>query len=446
MTTAPVPTPATPPPNTSSTVAPSLVAPSPVAPLTAGPSPASRSFDTPGRLTRTPETWLAYLAICIYVFVLCGIGPSIPFLEDDLRLNHSQAVLHWTVFSAGATAAGLYAHRLSARFGRRGVIWLGLVGSTTGGVLMAMGSTLAVTLTGVALAGLTGGVSGIIVNAVLADSHEGAARDATMLEAHVLGGTSAMLAPLALGAFALSPVGWHGASLIPVVALGALWLRFRPVRIPPQPVAPQSRAANGRWPAGFVLAIMLAVVLSTIETSVALWGATFLRSVGVRKELASASVAIFYGCEVVGRLVLGRLAMRPRFAGRLLFMGMAGGCLGFLLFWAGGPVPIRLAGFAIAGLMISAFYPLSASQVMARMGGRTDSGSARHSVFMGAGAIAVPSVLAFVADRAGIFRAMGIVPILFAVAFAVYAVLHRRDRSVRESVDDTLALDREGAP
>lgn len=400
------------------------------------PDPAA--FEVPAGVRRTPVTWLAYLGLGTFAFMVCVIGPVIPFLQQDLGLSYTVASLHWTLFSVGTTAAGLYAHRVAGRLGRRAVVWTGLAGVVVGAVLLGIGSSLVVTLTGVVVAGLTGGAAVIIVNAILADAHDGPARDASLLQAHVVAGSAAMIAPLSVSFFAATVLGWHAALFLPVLLYAGLWLGFAKVRVPAQPAVHHDPAGR-RWPLGFRNAIVTAVFLTSSETCVVLWAASFLADeAGAPKSLASGSLAAFFAAQVVGRLLSGRVAARPVWNARLLRLSIVVGMAGFLVFWLAGPLPVRIAGLAIAGFGISGFYPLVTSLVLSLSGGRTDAASARFSLTLGAALIVIPLLLGAVADQIGLFRAMSLVLVLAVAGFVSHVVLVRRRAAAEASAPVTV--------
>ncbi|MEP7291141.1 MAG: hypothetical protein ABI835_05130 [Chloroflexota bacterium] len=60
-------------------------------------------------------TWLAYLMLAYYAYMISALGPLMPFLRVELNLSYSVAALHLSAFAVGMILAGLTADRAVRR-------------------------------------------------------------------------------------------------------------------------------------------------------------------------------------------------------------------------------------------------------------------------------------------------------------------------------------------
>ncbi|MDQ6922246.1 MAG: hypothetical protein M3170_11665, partial [Candidatus Dormibacteraeota bacterium] len=74
------------------------------------------------KVSRGLTTWLSFLLLSLFNFLLTSLGASSERLRSELGLSRTQVGLHATVFAVGVIAAGLTANRMSRRFGRRAVV------------------------------------------------------------------------------------------------------------------------------------------------------------------------------------------------------------------------------------------------------------------------------------------------------------------------------------
>ena len=78
-------------------------------------------------------TWLVYLQLGVYGYVLYGLGPSIQLLREEQDVSRTISGFHGTALAAGATLAGVVGPRVVQRLGRDIALWGGLV-TACGGV------------------------------------------------------------------------------------------------------------------------------------------------------------------------------------------------------------------------------------------------------------------------------------------------------------------------
>lgn len=373
-------------------------------------------------LHRDRQTRLLYAQLAIYGYFLYGFNASIPLLGTELGVSRAVAGLHGTAFACGTVVAGLTGAGLSARFGRRRVLWAGLGGLCAGVVLLVGATALGFTLLAAAVAGLAGSLVVNTVTAALSD-HAGRWAPAALNEANALAAGLGLVAPLMLGVGAATVVGWRlgPALLLPLVA--GLALSMRGVAVAEAPARPTSggaaqaragRRLGGRyWAAWAVL-----LVLVGCEFAMTIWSSEVLRQrTGLEAGAAATGVTAIVLGMAVGRWWGARLTLRVP-VDPLLLAAIALGVAGFALFWsATAPVP-AFAGLLLTGLGLSVHFPLAMTRAVAASGGRPDLATARAALGVGLAIGTGPFVLGALADVVGPHRAVLVVPVLLALAAA----------------------------
>ena len=376
-------------------------------------------------LTRDRTTWLSYLMLAFYGYCLNSLGPITPFLKAELNVSYTISSLHFTAFALGILGAGLGGHRVIERLGRWRTLWLGAFGMVVGLVVLLMGSNPVVTIGACFAMGLVGSLILAIVPAALTDRH-GELRAVALSEANVLASLVSTAAPLLVGWFARTALGWRPAlglmALAPFILYAAL--RERPGQ-PASTTAQPSATANGPLP-GLYWIYWAALVLGvSVEFCMVFWSADFLETVrGLAKADAAQAVSLFLGGMILGRLVASRLVMRLTPTQVVLGSAVLGG-LGFMAYWLVPDAIVSLIGLFLVGLGTAGLYPLTMSLAIGAAGPRVVQASARATLASGVAISVLPLVLGRIADSLGIFAAYGIVVVLLIGVFAIVALAGR---------------------
>ena len=364
-------------------------------------------------LPRDRGTWLAYLLLAFYGYCLNSLGPLTPFLKSDLQLSYTVSSLHFTAFAAGMLGVGLAGHRLIGRIGRWPSLWLGAGGRSLGLLLLALGRTPVITVGAAFLMGLVGSLI-----LALADRH-GELRAVALSEANVVASLVSTAAPLLVGWFARSALGWRPALGLVALAPVLLYLGLRPGPAAPAS-GPQTDPLPGQRLPGLFWVYWAGLVLAvSVEFCMVFWSADFLENVvGLPKADAAQAVSLFFGAMILGRLAGSRLVQRfsaPAVVGGSLLIA----ALGFLVFWQAGSAPLALGGLFCVGLGVASLYPLILSLAIGAAGDDTVQASARATLASGAAISSLPLVLGRLADAVGIQAAYGVVALLLAGVFLV---------------------------
>lgn len=373
----------------------------------------------PKTFSRDPFTWMAYAMLAYYAYIMAILGPLMPFLRSELNLNYTVTGLHLSAFALGMIGAGLLTDRLTGRWGRRPVFWVGGLGMALGAVGLTVSSQSFWSITSILAMGLLGTLMLALIQTTLSD-HHGDQRTIALTESNVGASISASLAPVFVGSFERWGLGWRLALMLGVVAFVWLALRFRRQPLPErQKVSSRAHAGSSRLPLVFWAYWFVICVSVSIEWCLIFWGADFLEKViGLSQVNAATMMSIFFGAMVVGRVV-GSGLTRIMPGAKLLLLAIGVTIIGFPLFWLARFAPLNLAGLFIAGLGVANMFPLTLSVALNTVPAQADVASPRLSLGGGTAILLAPLVLGWTADQLNIQNAYGIVAVLAVMAAAI---------------------------
>ncbi len=294
------------------------------------------------------------------------------------------------------------------------------------------------TIGGAFVMGLIGSYLLVMIQATLSDRHL-AQRAIALTEANVLASVSAALAPALVALGQTLHLTWRLALYAGAVSWIIMLLTSRRVALPVEQKMADDTEPHGALPRSF-WAYWLVVFLSVaVEWCMIFWAADFLeKAAGLSKELASASISLFFVASVIGRWSGSRLSRRFD-GGKLLLM--AGGIVvvGFPVFWLSRAPLLNVLGLFICGLGIANLYPLTLSVATAVAPRQSNTASGRISMASGTAIFIAPQVLASTADQIGIQNAYGIVAglIIGVIIVTVFAnrLAQERQMQLAESGD-----------
>jgi fucose permease len=305
------------------------------------------------------------------------------------------------------------------------------VGMAAGALGIAFANGVLASLSATLLAGFCGSLLLMSAQAALSDLH-GSWRAAAISEANVAAGATAILAPLLLGTLSRTEFpGWRGALLFAVVLLAAIAIFLGRAPVPsarPGPVSPEKTARAERvLPAVFWGWCVVIFFCTSIEWSVAYWGASFLEGEGGLEAADAATLmGAYFVALLLGRILGSRLSRGVR-PGILLVGAVVLAAAGFLPFWL---VPTifpttvpatfaSIAGLFVAGLGIGNLYPLGVSLATGSASHMVDLATSRIALAVGCATLLIPPALGLVADRSSIGSAYAIVAALLLIATAL---------------------------
>jgi fucose permease len=369
--------------------------------------------------SRDQFTWLAYLLLAFYAYILNVFGPITPFLKSELGLSYTVSSLHFTAFAAGIILVGLGGHWLIQRIGRRRSLWLGALGMSLGAVPLLTGRHPAVTIGASFLMGLIGSLILAIVPAALSDRH-GELRSVALSEANAVSSMVAAAAPLMVGWFARSEAGWRLAlGLIVFVPLFLFPVFGKAVSPATQSEGATSAQPRKPLPALFWVYWWAIVLGVSIEFCMLSWSSDFLENaLNVPRADAAQAVSLFIAAMITGRMAGSRLVQRFSMSTVVTASSLVAGA-GFLLFWRAAAAGPALIGLFLVGLGVANFYPLLLSLAMGAALADTVRASSRATLASGTAILILPLILGRLADGFGIRPAYGVVLLLLLCIFGV---------------------------
>lgn len=372
-------------------------------------------------IARSRGTWIAFLYLALWSYMLYGLGNATPYLREDLGLTAFEGGLHASAMAIGVLIAGVSSDAVARRVGPGWLLDLAVLDLAMAVTLIVAAPILPVSLAGALLLGLGGGALGTQVNVELGRSGEADSRK-LMGQANALAMVTAAAAPLAMGLAASFLHAWRLALILPIVGLAALTLmRPREAHERIYARAPRAPLTARYW---FVWVVL--VIGVSIEFSFVYWGSTI---VSHRTGLADADATLLASCFVIG-MFAGRAAIGRGFGGTrsprvLLAAGFCVGMLGAGLVWAA-PVPIlAAAGLFLGGLGIAGMWPIGIALALQESPNAHFEASARATLASGTAVLVAPSALGLLADQVGVVSAWPIILVMGVAGLAVLAATPR---------------------
>lgn len=175
--------------------------------------------------SRTPTRLLPSLLLLLTVFGPISMDlylPALPALTRELGAVTSVAQLTVTACLIGLATGQLIAGPLSDRFGRRGILLVGIVAYVVTSALCALSPTVELLILARVVQGLAGGAGIVIANAAGRDIFSGGELTRFYGRLTVIGGFAAIVGPL-LGGMLNTLVDWRGLFLF-LAVVGTLIL------------------------------------------------------------------------------------------------------------------------------------------------------------------------------------------------------------------------------
>jgi MFS family permease len=282
----------------------------------------------------------------------------LPAIQDRTGISEGQLGLCLLCAMLGLLTAQPVAGALVSRFGSRPVVLGGALGYALGLVPVALSTSFEGLAASMLLIGAASGPLDVAMNVhgLTIEKHVGHPILSGLHAAFSFGG----LAGSAIGGLVAALGVGVVTHLSAVAALGVLLaLALRPLLLPPEADAAPEGPRFARPTRALALVGLFAICVVLSEGAVSDWTAIYLDDeAGASEGAAAAGLAAFSLSMGIGRLTGDRLSIRFG-PGRLARGGAALGALGIgIALLAGGPL-VGIAGFALAGLGISALFPLA---------------------------------------------------------------------------------------
>src|SRR5215210_264017 len=372
-------------------------------------------------------TWVVYVVLAWFAYLQAAPGLVIGHLRDELGLSYSVGGLHVAAFAAGSMVAGVTSARLERALGRRALFWSAAALLAAGAIGLTAGRAAAVTVGSVLVMGLGGGLLLVTIQAALAD-HHGERRTVALTEANVAASVAYLVLIGVLSLTAALHAGWRVALLVSLAVPVLAWWSNRRLAID---APPPSQVAHGRLPGVFWIAAAMLFCTTAAEWCVTAWGASFVEdATKVSTDTAVALMAGYFGGVVAGRTLGSRLARRHDPA-RLLAFALAVAAAGFAVLWPSTAPAQALLGLALLGIGLGNVFPMGISVTVALAPGRAALASGRAVLMTSFAVLLAPLTVGTLADATSLTAALGVVPVVLALAAAGLTLVRRAARSAR---------------
>lgn len=364
-------------------------------------------------------TWLAYIMLAYLGFTQSMLGPLMPFLRSELRLNYTLGGFLPAALASGLILSGLLGDRIAHRWSRGVVFWGGAVGLAISAVLLGLSRDFELALIAVLGMGLSSSLTQVMIQALLADQH-GEQRAVAFTEANVAASLSATLTPLVIGSLQNAGVSWRFVPVLVIMFLMLLAASFYRQSVPDS-ISTHLEPVEGKGglPLSFWLYWIVLFLIVSAEMSLVVWATDFLVNVaGLSRTNAALAFGVFPAAMLIGRFAGSRLTHRLSSL-KLLMASLWVTLLGFLIFWLTRVSALNVLGLFIAGLGVANSFPLTLSIAVGLAAGQSNKASARVSLGVGTALLTAPLLLGWLADRLSLQNAYGIVIIFVISAFAI---------------------------
>jgi fucose permease len=366
-------------------------------------------------------TWIAYVLLAWFAYLQAAPGLVIGHLRRELDLSYSTGGLHVAAFAAGSVVAGVVSARRERALGRRRLFWSAAALMGAGAIGLTAGRIAAVTVGSLLVMGVGGGLLLATIQAALAD-HHGERRAVALTEANVAASLAYVVLIGVLSLTAALHAGWRVALLASLAVPVLAWWSNRRLAID---APPPSRVAQGRLPGVFWIAAAMLFCTTAAEWCITAWGATFVEDAAeVSTDTAVTLMAGYFGGVLAGRTLGSRLARRHDPA-RLLALALAVTAVGFAILWPSTGPAQALIGLSLLGLGLGNLFPMGLSVTVALAPGRAVLASGRAVAMTSFAVLLAPLTVGTLADATSLKAALGVVPVVLALAAAGLTLVRR---------------------
>lgn len=315
---------------------------------------------------------MLFLALIYLAFISLGLpdsllGSSWPIMNLDFLVPAGNAGFISMITSSGTIVSSLFSHRLIKKFG-------------TGKITVISVAMTAIALTGFSLSpsfiwllacalplGLGAGAVDSGLNEFVAEHYE--AKHMNWL--HCFWGVGAMLGPILISTLTLWGHNWRSGyssiAVIQFVLVGLLvfslpmWKRYENTSTKHIEKDPQSKVISGFLSPfqakGSIFAMLTFFLYSCVESSMMLWGASYLVKIkNILPEHAAGWVSLFFLGITAGRMLSGFVSMKFNNE-TLIRMGSILVIIGVTLMLLPLPSLFTIGSFIIIGLGLAPIFP-----------------------------------------------------------------------------------------
>ena len=359
--------------------------------------------------TRLPQTWVIYIAIAAFSYLINSLSGLLPRLGAELNLSYLQTSLHSSAFGVGLLIVGLVGGLLK-HFGNRQLFSFSILGMATGCALISISTHPTNSLLALLMMSVCGALLPLLVPVALRSLHP--RHDLTAItEANTLASAMAVIAPLSF------------AGIMVLILWPVRQLHATPFS--EQPVATTNPRTSRRF---WQYWIMLFLVIS-LEFSTLYWGVAYLSQVHTLTTAAATQwIALVLVGMFIGRFLGSRLSMRFS-AERLILFSIFVLAIGLYSLTQTSWIQMALL---IIGLGIANLYPSGITLAMANHHSPAQAG-VRAVLALGCAILLLPLLLGWLADIIGLRYAFNTTLALLLTTFSlVFFFIQWRRRTATE--------------
>ncbi len=241
--------------------------------------------------------------------------PALPALTAQLEAATSVAQLTVTACLIGLAAGQLVAGPLSDRFGRRGILLIGIVAYILTSALCAISPTVEMLIIARLVQGLAGGVGIVIAQAAGRDVYSGGALIRFYGRLTVIGGLAAIVGPL-LGGVLNTVTDWRGLFVFLAIIGAGIFVVTLVVFRETLPIEGRTTGGFSHTVRDFRMLLADRVVLGAVLNQGFLYAALFAYLAGATYvlqdiyQLSPQGYALAFGLNSAGFMVFGYIAGR----------------------------------------------------------------------------------------------------------------------------------------
>ncbi|MDB5080632.1 MAG: hypothetical protein JWP00_2556 [Chloroflexi bacterium] len=387
-------------------------------------------------------TWLAYIVLGYYSYLLAILGPVIAFLVIEFGFGYTVSSMHFSAFALGMFLAGAIGYRVNKVVGRPITFWGGTIGMALGALLLSFSTTSTQSVLAVFVMGLLGSLLLVTLQASLCDQH-GDQRGLALTEGNIIGSFGSSMSSWLVGLTATTILGWRAALWLVVPTVVLFIAVYGRQRIPGAPVlaqAPDAPASNANLkqkrglPGIFWLFWVIGFLSVSTEWCIGFWSIDFLTKVtGLSKAEAALVMGLYFIIVMASRLVSSRL-IRTLPATLLLPWQVGFVLVGFPLFWLVSEPLLSILGLLVLGIGVANLVPLNISAAIGIVPDKADLASGRLTSGSGLALLISPFALGWLADLVGIQPAFGFIMVLTLLVFALTIFAYFKSKPAGELV------------
>jgi fucose permease len=389
---------------------------------------------------RDRYTVFLYLTLAVFGFKQAVLGSVLPFMRDEMALTTEAIGWHFTVYALGLVLAARITKELG-RFVHTGqILIIASCAMVTAIPLISLTSTIVASLVIALTLGAAGGTTQIAIQSLLVN-HHGKNQGIALVEAFVMAAFGVFTAPLTIGFFAGTALGWRAALLIPVLALSTIFIVFRQSLSTHLASSIESEGplptVDGKLPLFIVLSLGMILLGIATEWGIGFWGAQFIEAqLAIEPETAVTMMSSFFGGTFIGRILVSQLLRKMPVKTVLTALILSGSAAVFTMTFSS-DVNLVWVTLFISGACLGNFFPLILSLANELLPGRSTEISRGATLAVGIALLTVPYLIGKSGALIGLTTVVGL---LAALPVGMLALLFWLVRLHREH-DTSLTVD-----